>query len=61
MTSDEREARERRAAKQNQMNADSAATKSERQSMLEGEKEARGDRGVMTTTIRLAPTNVFNV
>jgi hypothetical protein len=58
MTSDEREARERRAAKQNQLNE---ATKAERQSMLEEEKGVRGDRGVTTTTIRLAPTNVFNV
>lgn len=59
MTSDERDERLRRADKQKKLNEASALA--ERQSMLEEEKENRGERAVTTTTIRLAPTNVFNV
>jgi hypothetical protein len=57
MTSDEREARERRAANQHALNAAAG----ERVGLIDEEKELRGDRGVTTTTIRLTPNNVFNV
>ena len=61
MTSEEREARERRSREQHAANAaaNGGGTIAERQSMLSD--ETRGDRGVTTTTIRLTPNNVFNV